>query len=260
MISPIKELRPGEIITAAWCNAIVRQLRAICPQSSGDVNVNTQPGGTTFNLRRISRGTASEKPPFLVFDASTGGDSPAAQVKVTGGVINYPYNDVQITVDDSDAIAVSDGDYVFLKMTDDLTWEFAADSSLPSDMLYFILADNIAVSDDAITDITLDWSGGSLTFPEIFPVSLATDGGSGGGNGDVADFTYKVTTLGGVDILTEATPVIQPAARLIPTAEVTAATQGTARILVDGTFQLWDCDEQQTLTFSQSKTTDCETG
>lgn len=56
MINPIRELRKGETITADYLNSIVRQLRAICPQSSGDILTDVQPGGTTFKLRRLSPG------------------------------------------------------------------------------------------------------------------------------------------------------------------------------------------------------------
>jgi len=59
MLTPLKEIRPGEPIKATFLNEIVRQLRAIAPQSSSDILVDTQSGGTTYRLKRLNRSKAS---------------------------------------------------------------------------------------------------------------------------------------------------------------------------------------------------------
>src|ERR1041385_3188535 len=91
MLSPLKEIQPGQPIKATFLNEIVRQLRAILPQSSGDILVDTQPGGTTYRLRRLNRGRPDEKESLFAYAV---GDN----IKVTAGNIQHVFNGVVVTV------------------------------------------------------------------------------------------------------------------------------------------------------------------
>ena len=233
MISPLKELRPGEIITAAWCNAVVRQLRAICPQPSNDISVSTQPGGTTFNLRRISRGNAAERESLFAYPA---GDD----VKVTAGNIQHVFNGVVVTVAEA-TLTPDDGDKVWIERTDANTWESNSGADYPTDALYIPLVDNVSVGSDGASIDAADycWFGGDIVLPEIFPVTDSNDGGDAGSCDSDCSFTYTATTLGDIEVDTG----MEPDNGRMSGVTYSAGSNGIAYIKADGSFGLIVSDE-----------------
>ena len=239
MISPLKELQRGEIITAAHLNAIVRQLRAICPQPSNDISVSNQPGGTTFYLRRIGRSQASSNMESRF--AYPSGDN----VKVSAGNIQHVYNGVVVTVAEAD-LSPEDGDKIWIERTGDNAWSANSGADYPTDALYIPLVDSVSVDSSGakIDDADRCWFGGDVALPEVLPCTVEQDGGDAGDCTTDCSFTYTATTLGDVQLDTG----MDPDNGRMSGVTYTAGTTGVAYIKADGSFGLVVTDEVPTTT------------
>lgn len=203
-----------------------KRIESVVRYVEGKMGVQGQGGRSNPRLVGNSDG---EPGAFCVFVVS------ATEVKVKGGSLIHVYNDVALAVADSSALAVEDGDYVWLERTGDNVWAFANGAEFPADKLSILLA---TCEVDEIDGITLDyengWSGGDMIIPEIFTVDLVSDGGSGGNIDTPCDWTYTATTPGGIEI---STAMIPAAARMV-NVEYSEGTKGICRITTGGSFEL----------------------
>lgn len=235
-----------------WSQRIINAVRSNVIHTSAHIRVTRDSSGQTLSLVN----NANEfviKPGRLPFVVYASGE---AKVKVTGGLLlrGTEFNDIEVA--DSAELTVADGDYVWLERTGANSWEFNKGANLPTDKLYYELAQVAVDGADAVT-VTLTWEGGNLIHSNFIRVDLATDGGSGGGDGVFCDFTYTASIWSGAcELLTAATPENVPA-RIIDAIELTAATIGTVRVLEDGTFELWDANESAAHATEESDIVPC---
>lgn len=154
----LPHVRRGEQPSADWYRTAESWLRAVTPQPGAGVHIATGPGGTTSTAAsNRARTSTTAMPAFYVHQTA------ALEVKVTAGNIQFPNADVT-AVALSSAIAVANGNKVYLQRALDRTFSFVAGASAPVDKGYFPLA-TIAASGSAITSITRTWTGGDIQWP-----------------------------------------------------------------------------------------------
>lgn len=189
--------------------------------------------------------------PFYTYKVSN------SAVKVTGGVLHRSVTNNDIPIAASESIAVNNGDSVWLERTGNNAWSFNKGAALPTDKLFWQLA-QIAIVNGVLT-VTLIHPGGNLPHSDTMTVLLTDPAGTGGGDGVDCDFTYTVKSEDGAQtiIASGADPELKPF-RMFNTNTVTAATLGTLKIMSDGSLKLWDTNESVTLQYQESDYTPCE--
>lgn len=166
----------------------------------------------------------------------------ATEIKVTGGRIIYPTNELIVTVATSSALTVANGDKVWLERTGATTWVAAVGSAYPTatGKIHLPLA-TVAISGSVIT-LTYQWEGGDRDLEEVFPVALSSSTGAAGSITTDCAFTYTVKTLGAsaIDLFGSTTA---PANVRTAKCEYAPGTKGLAWFKADGTFAYLAIDE-----------------
>ncbi|MGD0650945.1 MAG: hypothetical protein ABSA97_07375 [Verrucomicrobiia bacterium] len=239
---PLKQIRHGDNVEVPPFNAAIQRINDITPRSSASVRVHPLGNGTAFDVDAAKGGStmaaAATMPPFWVYCDT------ATTVKVTAGLILYPFGLLFIQMPDSSAMTVADGDYVWLERTGDATWAYGHGAAEPTDKMSITLAE-ITIAGSVIT-ISRGWNGGDITLPASFPVTLWEDGlGSAGSGSAYCTFTYAVWLMDGT-LLADSGATPQNSAARIVMGLCTAADKGTAHFLDTGAIELWDCNEKHT--------------
>ena len=245
-------LSDGPGFPRLWNRLIDELQRNVVVSAASPLLLSQDMSGIRLGIMPTTTQQEGDLSPFFTYANGT-----AYAVKVTGGHIVFDSNGYVATIDDSDSLAVVDGDYVWMEFTAGTNlyaWEFVTGSALPTDKFYFPLAE-VAVDGSGNVTVTRSWNGGDKHFPETLRVNLYNDGGSAGDSATACSFTYEATTPGGAVLASGLAPENSPA-RIYNWACV-AASKGTLYLDENGDWQLWDANETQDVEWQQNRTSGC---